>query len=126
MTMPPSIGYCEQGDLQTMMKKQKVSSDSRFGRDSCFLPFFQSRVGFSSITQGKLLDEVQLRRWLAQLLLALHYMQTKNVLHRDLKSSNVFLTAENDVQVRCGRLRDCMMDQWAERALLYEDRLLLL
>ena len=34
-----------------------------------------------------------------QLLLALHYMRTKHVLHRDLKTSNIFLTAENDVQV---------------------------
>ena len=49
--------------------------------------------------QGKHLDEISLRRWLVQLLLALHYMRTKHVLHRDLKTSNIFLTAENDVQV---------------------------
>lgn len=48
--------------------------------------------------QGKHVDEPQLRRWLVELLLALHYMQGKQVLHRDLKSSNIFLTTENDVQ----------------------------
>ncbi len=94
--------------------------------------------------KGKHLDETQLRRWLAELLLALHYLQVgsqvhlcmwgrglvhhslspppslpffllfladslfppvvqeRNVLHRDLKSSNIFLTAENDLQVRAG------------------------
>ena len=46
------------------------------------------------------MDEPQLRRWLVELLLALHYMQGKQVLHRDLKSSNLFLTSENDVQAR--------------------------
>lgn len=52
------------------------------------------------VPQGKYVDERQIRRWLAEMLLALHYLQTKQVLHRDLKTSNIFLTADNDVQAR--------------------------
>ncbi|KAG1666677.1 hypothetical protein FOA52_013589 [Chlamydomonas sp. UWO 241] len=64
-------GYCEQGDLQAAVERCK----------------------------GVHFDEQQLRRWLAQMLLALQYMQSKHVLHRDLKTSNIFLTSAGDVQV---------------------------
>jgi len=64
-------GYCEQGDLATTTHKLK----------------------------GKHHEEQQLRRWLAQLLLALHHMHSKHVLHRDIKCSNIFVTSEGDVQL---------------------------
>lgn len=38
-------------------------------------------------------------KWLCQLLLALDYLQTQQVLHRDIKTSNLMLTAEDDVQL---------------------------
>ena len=40
-----------------------------------------------SAAQGKPLEEAQLKLWLCQLLLALHYMQEhKHLVHRDLKA----------------------------------------
>ena len=45
------------------------------------------------------LHEDQLKLWLCEVLLALHYIHGRHVLHRDIKSSNIFLTAEADVQI---------------------------
>lgn len=45
------------------------------------------------------MEEVLLAKWLCQLLLALDYLQTQQVLHRDIKTSNLMLTAEDDVQL---------------------------
>jgi NIMA (never in mitosis gene a)-related kinase len=39
------------------------------------------------------------RKWFAQLVLGLEYLHCKKILHRDLKSSNVFLTAQGDIQI---------------------------
>eukprot|EP00955_Chlamydomonas_euryale_P110442 366000-Chlamydomonas_euryale.AAC.24 len=85
-------GYCEQGDLQTAVKRRKVGVQlaAFYGVRTC-LPHGQS-------AEGKHFDEVQLRRWLAQMLLALQYLQTKHVLHRDLKTCNIFVTSDGDVQ----------------------------
>lgn len=40
-----------------------------------------------------------MRKWLCQLLLALDYLQTQQVLHRDIKTSNLMLTCDSDVQL---------------------------
>jgi NIMA (never in mitosis gene a)-related kinase len=40
-----------------------------------------------------------MQKWLCQLLLALDYLQTQRVLHRDIKTSNLMLTCDNDVQL---------------------------
>ena len=37
--------------------------------------------------------------WFVQMGLALHYLHTKKVLHRDLKSQNIFLTADNQIKL---------------------------
>jgi len=37
-------------------------------------------------------DEARIMTWFAQILLALQYMHSEKVLHRDLKTSNIFLT----------------------------------
>ena len=41
--------------------------------------------------KGKLIEETQVLSWFVQILLGLHYMHTNNVLHRDLKTQNIFL-----------------------------------
>jgi serine/threonine protein kinase len=48
-------------------------------------------------------EEPVMMKWLCQLLLALDYLQTMKVLHRDIKTSNLLLTCDMDVQL--GRQR---------------------
>lgn len=42
-------------------------------------------------TKGNLFTEEQICNWLVQMALALFYMHEKRILHRDLKTQNVFL-----------------------------------
>jgi serine/threonine protein kinase len=47
-------------------------------------------------------------KWLCQLLLALDYLQTMKVLHRDIKTSNLLLTCDMDVQLGTAAQQDIM------------------
>ncbi len=49
--------------------------------------------------QGEAFPEEQLMLWCAELLLALQYLHRKKVLHRDIKTSNIFLTSTGQVQL---------------------------
>lgn len=64
-------GYCEKGDLGSHVQKAKAN----------FFP------------------ESQLRLWLAEMLLALDYLESQKVVHRDIKTSNCFLTKAGDLQL---------------------------
>lgn len=43
-------------------------------------------------TNGKRFDENQIIDWFIQMALAIYYMHERRILHRDLKTQNIFLT----------------------------------
>lgn len=58
--------YCEQGDMHTYLQDAKKS--------------------------GKMPGEPKVLEWFVQIVLALHALHTRKILHRDLKTPNIFLT----------------------------------
>ncbi|XP_061583666.1 serine/threonine-protein kinase Nek4 isoform X2 [Cololabis saira] len=65
------MGFCEGGDLYHRLKQQK----------------------------GELLQEKQVVEWFVQIAMALQYLHERNILHRDLKTQNIFLTKTNIIKV---------------------------
>ncbi|XP_077385224.1 serine/threonine-protein kinase Nek4 [Festucalex cinctus] len=65
------MGFCEGGDLYHRLKQQK----------------------------GELLPERQVVEWFVQIAMALQYLHERNILHRDLKTQNIFLTRTNIIKV---------------------------
>merc|ERR1719333_1620293 len=45
------------------------------------------------------LSEPKIKRWVTQILLGLKYLHDKHILHRDLKSQNIFLSASGRVKL---------------------------
>ncbi|XP_070558471.1 serine/threonine-protein kinase Nek4-like isoform X2 [Ptychodera flava] len=66
-----AMGYCDGGDLYTKLKEQKT----------------------------KALEEKQVVEWFVQIAMALQYMHERNILHRDLKTQNIFLTKSKIIKV---------------------------
>lgn len=67
------MGYCEGGDLYTKLKKQAK--------------------------QSEYLTETQIVEWFVQIAMALQYMHDRNILHRDLKTQNIFLTKSKIIKL---------------------------
>ncbi|XP_029455300.1 serine/threonine-protein kinase Nek4 isoform X2 [Rhinatrema bivittatum] len=65
------MGFCEGGDLYHRLKEQR----------------------------GKLLEESQVVEWFVQIAMALQYLHDKHIMHRDLKTQNIFLTRTNIIKV---------------------------
>ncbi|KAG7392771.1 hypothetical protein PHYPSEUDO_014258 [Phytophthora pseudosyringae] len=82
------MAYCDGGDLADKIKEQQKVREQIVGPDSD--PAADSR-GFFPISQ--VLD------WFVQMAMAIKYLHGQRVLHRDLKTSNVFLTVANVVKL---------------------------
>ncbi|XP_027025946.2 serine/threonine-protein kinase Nek11 isoform X3 [Tachysurus fulvidraco] len=77
--------FCEDGDLECTLERLRVS--------------------------GEALCESQIREWLVQMLLGVDYMHERRILHRDLKTKNVFLKQKvvkiGDFGVSCLLMGSC-------------------
>jgi NIMA (never in mitosis gene a)-related kinase 1/4/5 len=63
--------YCEGGDLYSHIKQQN----------------------------GQSIEETQIVEWFVQIAMALQYMHERHILHRDLKTQNIFLTKNKIIKV---------------------------
>uniref|UniRef100_H2ZPD2 non-specific serine/threonine protein kinase n=1 Tax=Ciona savignyi TaxID=51511 RepID=H2ZPD2_CIOSA len=67
------MGFAEGGDLYTQLREQREKNE--------------------------FLSEVQVVRWFIQICMALQYLHQKHILHRDLKTQNIFLTKAKMIKV---------------------------
>lgn len=49
--------------------------------------------------KGERFSETEIFNWFVQICLALEYVHGRKVLHRDLKTQNIFLTGNNTVKL---------------------------
>ncbi|KAG6960829.1 hypothetical protein JG688_00009400 [Phytophthora aleatoria] len=81
------MAYCDGGDLADKVKKQQKIREQIVGPENDLA----DPRGYFPISQ--VLD------WFVQMAMAIRYLHGQRVLHRDLKTSNVFLTTENVVKL---------------------------
>ena len=65
--------FCEYGDLAYHIRKKKAKNEK--------------------------FTESEIMNWFVQLCLSLEYVHSRKILHRDLKTQNIFLTADNNVKL---------------------------
>jgi len=74
------MDYCEGGDLNHYIKQQRQTSET--------------------------IPEAQVLRWFTEMCIALKHMHSRNVMHRDLKTGNIFLTRREDTGRLCVKIAD--------------------
>jgi NIMA (never in mitosis gene a)-related kinase len=52
-----------------------------------------------STRRGRLLPEAQVLDWFVQICLAMKHVHDRKILHRDLKTQNIFLTSKNIIKL---------------------------
>ena len=72
--------YADGGDLQGKVKKMKQKKEAT-GSKSCYIP------------------EEEILRIFTQICLAIKHLHDRKILHRDLKSQNIFLTKQGIVKL---------------------------
>ena len=79
--------FCEGGDLAGFIKSRQQQASSGGSGSSGVAAGSNGSSG-----SGAKLSESAIKSYFIQMCLALHYMHEKNILHRDLKTGNIFLT----------------------------------
>lgn len=59
------------------------------------------------MSQQPLRRENQILDWFVQTCLALKYVHDRKILHRDLKTQNIFLTAKGDIKIGDFGIGEC-------------------
>lgn len=67
------MDYADGGDLQSKIKIQKQ--------------------------KGRLFTEDEILDWFVQICLALKHIHDRQILHRDIKAQNIFLTSKNEIKL---------------------------
>lgn len=67
------MDYCDGGDLYTKINQKKQANEL--------------------FTEDQILD------WFVQLALAIKHVHDRKILHRDIKTQNIFLTSKGDVKL---------------------------
>ncbi|KAA6381229.1 MAG: putative protein kinase [Streblomastix strix] len=80
-----------------MSKKYKVASYINHGAYADI--YRASRISDGKQICFKKLSEEQITDWMIQVLLALQYIHSRNIVHRDVKPKNIFLTKDGQAKL---------------------------
>lgn len=83
--------FCEGGDLAEKIQKAKKVFIA-----TCIS--VNLKKGFS-VQTSQFFKEEQVMKWFVQMAFGLEEIHRHNILHRDLKSQNIFLTASGDAKI---------------------------
>lgn len=84
-------------DHRYIVKLYKVFQDHSF--IYMILELCENKTMVELLRSRKYLPEPECRQFLWMILLAIHYLHERNIIHRDLKLSNIFLNLEYDVKI---------------------------